>query len=466
MKILRLFSLLLCLSACQATQQYPLPVDPPTNPGNFLPLEPLPALDSGHPPLNQQELTFSQPRNKHLLPLNEDGNGLLIGGAAQSSEPLGIHRVNNFVVQKETALTYPDLFGTQAADYTAFINEAGQGQVIVVNTASSIPPSAVTPAISRPPDNGPLEIRTVTVSDFKPAAEPELIAFTDRFSNIKLGQTLVDENGNGFLSLRVIDPVEGSSNAGGFIPLPIDPLDPAPDPPPTNLPSTSPVSRWVFIPIRSHRVQSTLVSAPDMSGISGELVGVWLNANQDGLILYRQEPQHWFVRSIHEGKLSDQPIDLGKVLNISNPRVDIDATGNGYIHFIQADRLHKLCTINRFIVREPQALSLPPLPAEHYVVSYFKNGEGSVIEVPRTPLQGDTWAFKVHRLYLGNVLESLTFTHTIDSIRIPGGGMSLSLTARGDGLFAWSTLQKGGINGKIHLKAFERFLPAGADHWP
>jgi hypothetical protein len=426
MKVLRLFALLLCLSACQPTQKYPSSpyVGYPEEPESFLAL---PDLYSGRASLNQQEISFSQARNRHLLPLSENGNGLLISGAAENSESLSIYSITNFVLQKETAFTYPSLAGTQAADYTAFINEAGQGQVIVVN------------AVSRPPDNGSLEIRTVAVSDFKPAAEPEVIRVPGHFSNLQLGQTLVDDNGNGYLSLRVTDARVTSSS--------------------------TPVSRWIFIPIRSHRVQSMQLTTPDTSRISGEIAGVWLNANQDGLLLYRQEPRHWFVRTISQGKLSYQEMDLGEVLNISNPKVDVDATGKGIIHFIQADRLHKLCSITGFKVSEPQAMPLPALPAEHYVLSSFKNDQGSVVEVPRTPLTGDTWAFKVHHIYQGKVVQSRTLTYAIDPLRIPGGGVSLSLTARGDGLFSWSTLQKGGMNGKIHLKAFEYFLPAGEDAW-
>lgn len=437
-----IFSLLICLSACQAKPHYPLRSDVSQD-YSFEPIEEpvhVPPTTTGRVPLNSQEISFSQPHNRHVLSLNAQGNGLLVSGAAESSEPLSIHAITQFALQKETSYTYPDLVGVPAAAYKVFMNEAGQGQVIVVNTASSIPPFAVAPAVSRGADNSPLEIRTLAISDFKPAEKPELITVPGRFSRITPGQVLVNEEGNGFMSLQVIDAPEASS--------------------------PSPVSRWIFLPIRSHRVESTPVKTLDISGVSGEIDGVWLNAEEDGFVLYRQAPHRWFVRSIYRGKVSDQAITLGDALTGSRPKVEVDAAGMGSIHFIQTDRLQQLRWLDGFSIAQPQILPLPPLPENYSLVSSFKGKRGSVVEIPSMPNQDNTWTLKSYHLDQGELQHSRQFTYAMDPIRILGGGTTLNLTPHGDGLFAWSTLQKGGMNGTIHLMSFEGFQFVDSEHSP
>lgn len=444
---LRCFALAFCLSACQSAQQpaptpsYPLSSVTPT----------MSTAQPGRASSNQQELSFPQPRNHFRFSLSEEGNGIFVTGARESAEPLGIHIINRFVLQ-DKLLNYPSLISRQAADYTLFLSEQGQGQVIAVNTPGPYNPSGAQPAIEMPPQNAPLEIRTITLSGFQPDSEPTTLTFSEQFSGIKLGQKLVDASGNGYLSLYVTDPVTSFPSA----------VRPAESPPPPAQPA--PASHWIFVPIRSHRVQSTLDKGVDLSGVPGQITTVWLNADKNGLLLYNSREQQWFLREIRQGKLGEQIVGLGGPFKMSAPEVRLDAAGNGYVYLLQTNGVQQVHPIRLFTVGQEQILQLPPLSPDHFVISDFKGDQGTLVEVPNTPLNRSAWEFKVHHLDQGRLRDSRTLSYPLGATEIPALGVGLSITSRGDGLFAWSTLEQGGINGKIHIQALDNFQISGEGH--
>lgn len=446
MKALRLFSLALVLSACQSAQQ---PAATPSSP--FSSVTPTMSTPQPNPAsLNQQILSFPQPRSHFRLSLSEEGNGIFVTGARESAEPLGIHIINRFVLQDEL-LNYPSLISRQAADYTLFLSEQGQGQVIAVNTPGPHDPSGVQPAIAMPPENAPLELRTITLSDFKPDSEPTTLTFPESFSGIKLGQRLVDSSGNGYLSLYVTDPVTSFPSAVRPAGTPRPPAQPAP------------ASHWVFVPIRSHRVQSTLDKGVDLSGVSGQITSVWLNADKNGLVLYNSREQQWFLREIRQGQLGEQIVSLGGPFRMSAPEVRLDASGNGYVYLLQKNGVQQTHPVRLFSVGPAQILELPPLSPDSFVVFDFKGDQGTLVEVPNTPLNRISWDFKVHHLDQGRLRDSRILSYPLGSTEIPALGVGLSISSRGDGLFAWSTLEQGGINGKIHIQTLDNFQIAGTD---
>lgn len=434
MKELHFFTLALCLCACQAASK------PSINPSPSA-FSSMPSTFPGRVQKAQQELDFPVPRNTFHLHFNEDGNGVLLTGGGLSMEPLGLQSIKNFILQ-EPLQNYPSIAGVALAAQAVFMNQQGQGQVIAVNTTSPTPPGGVMPAVEIPPQNKSLELRTVAIQGFKPTEAPEVFTFQEKFSSISLRQVLVNESGNGYLSLQVLDPVsETTAN------------------------SSKPLPRIIFVPIQAHRVQPTLESALNLSGIPGQITGVWLNADKDGLVLYRQEPEHWFIRLVEKGQLGSQIVDLGGRLRMAAPDLQLDANGNGHIYLVQANGQQVFYPLKNFIPGASQILPVPTLPPETFAMADFQGEQGIVVEIPTNPVKGSVWNFQVYHVFQGRQIQSQTLTYHLGPDQFPGLGFQVRVTSHGDGLLTWSTLQQGGSNGKIHFQALENFQLTGQTNW-
>jgi len=453
MKTILCFFLVLCLSACQATQQSPLPGDKPS---------PVPTSAPGRAKMLQQELHFIEPRNQMELHFGEDGNGFLLTGGGTSSVALGRNNIETFVVQ-DLHQSYPNLISNITAARRVFLNSQGQGSIIFINSASPVPitgggPGGDRAGFERPPKSVPLEIRTLRIQNAQPVQEIDTLVFSEEFSDIELKQGFVDEAGNGFLTLQVVDPIPPNRFAS---PMPIEEALKQTRPP-AELSVTTPLPRLVYLPIQGFQAQKRIESGPDLSALPGRIMRVWLNANQDGLVLYAQEPDSWAIRALRQGVISDQIIDLGAG---RSPSIKLDTQGNGYIYMIQSEGNQLMYPIQRLVVGPAQQLQLAPVSPAHLVVADFVGDHGTVVEIPNVPSQDGIWQFKVHQLHQGQVSRSQTLTYPLSSIRIPGLGADVNVTSQGDGLLAWSTLQKGGINGMIHFQALEKFQLAGSGNW-
>lgn len=460
MKTISLFFLVLCLSACQAAQQ---------SPASMLPLEdkPLPVSTSspGRATIMQQELHFIEPRNRLELHFGEDGNGFLLTGGGSSSVALGINKIEAFVVQ-DLHQSYPNLISNITASRRVFLNSKGQGSLILINSASPVPITGGSPGVGRLPQNVQLEIRTLLIQNAQPVQEIDTLIFSETFSDIELKQGFVDEVGNGFLTLQVVDAIPqnlldrlADPMAG---PIPVGEAAQQ-DLSPTELSAMMPLPRLVYLPIQGFQVQKRIESGPDLSALPGRVMRIWLNANQDGLVLYRQDPDVWAMRTLREGLLSDQVINLGA--GGRSPAIKLDTQGNGYIYMIQSEGDQFMYPIHHLVVGPAQQLQLTSVAPDHFVVADFKGDYGTVVEIPNAPSKGGIWQFKVHQLYKGQVGQSRTLTHPLSSIQIPGLGADVRVTPQGDGLLAWSTLQQGGINGIVHFQALEKFQLAGSANW-
>lgn len=415
---------------------------------------------TGRVPVSQQSVYHRHGEYQFRLTLNEQGHGLLsTDGSDGSMQALKLHRVENFVVQEEL-LQYPEIAGRALAAHTVFLNQAGQGQVIAVNTASPYAPGGVYtgPVNLQPLDpitgeampepeatplpKAPLALRTVSIQRFNPATAFDTHTFEERFAQIQMGQVLTDEQGNGYLSLQVRDT------------LPQVQGEP---------------SRLVFVPIQNHQVQRQLESLPVLAEISDQIVGAWLNAEHSGLFLVEHAARggRWTLHTLQQGRLQPQSLVLDDTVSMGLPSIQLKANGKGSLFLRRRDGQVFYAPVQNFVPETPRLLPvrvqehLLSSPDNTAVFAAFNDNQGLLVETPVQPQKPNTagpWPFTLHRLALApeRLIETRTFAHDLSAEEFPGLGFGLSLTSRGDGLLGWSTARGRG-DGWIHLRALDGF---------
>jgi hypothetical protein len=409
----------------------------------------------------QQTLPLESELDVYSVQLNAAGDGFLISGKNhQNTSAFYLQTIRALNVDTSPSQPYPLAFGSKL---DLLWDAQGNGQIIATRNqgtpiidASDRMPTFISPpnddfGIFQAPPNGifeqvDLQAETTALAQFKATGpfQPQQWSLPLRWMGT--AQTLVDDQGNGILSLMAL---------GADTP----PLDPERE----TVASHSPL-RLLSLPIHNYQlqpqaeVQSFEVLLPNNRDHGS--MRTWLNPNSQGMLLYRAGDE-WFLRHLNAGQLG-QLHNLGKG---SEPQIEVDAQGNGYI-YANTNGGHRYSRLQGFQVTCSQVINVPVTEAS-WVQGAFVGSQGVIVTLARPKQRGTVGAaeIQVHHVQGNQVVKSQTVVYPFSGIHaLSGPSLRVNLLPNGQGFISWSSSTS--TEKMFHLHSLKDFQPVAPLRWP
>ncbi len=409
----------------------------------------------------QQTLPLESELDVYSVQLNTAGDGFLVSGKNhQNTSTFYLQTIRALNVDTSPSQPYPLAFGSKL---NLLWDAQGNGQIIATQAqgmpvieASDRMPTFISPpnddfGIFQVPPNGifeqvDLQAGALDLVQFKATGpfQPQQWSLPLRWMGTV--QTLVDDQGNGALSLMAL---------GADTP-PLD-LDRE------TVSSHSPL-RLLSLPIQNYQlqpqaeVQSFEVLLPNNR--DDGTMRTWLNPDRQGMLLYRAGDE-WFLRHLNAGQLGLLN-NLGKG---SEPQIEVDAQGNGYI-YANTNGAHRYSRLQGFQVTCSQVIKVPVTEAS-WVRGAFVGSQGVIVTLARPKQRGTvgTAEIQVHHIQGNQVVKSQTVVYPFSgTYALAGASLRVNLLPNGQGFISWSSSTS--TEKMFHLHSLKDFQPVAPLRWP